>query len=661
MSGFTGIVNFDGAEADAALLGGMTDLLAFRGPDARQVWTEGPAGFGFTLLRTTEESTDEHQPFTFDHKVWIVADARIDARRDLVTQLAAKGRDASLSRPDVELILHAYHAWGEACVDHLWGDFAFVIWDAPRRQLLGARDHLGIKPFYYAMTASTVVASNTLDCIRLHPGVSSRHNESSIADFLLFEYNRDKSETFFQEIHRIPPGHTVVWTPQGRRVKQYWSLPADEPLRYPKLDDYTEHFRELLREAVSDRMRLPRTGVFMSGGLDSPALAATARDVRGDGSLCAFTYVFDGFDQERYYAGLVAKHLGIEIVFRDCLTEGVDPDWQSGNIHTSEPPANPMLLDRNWAFFQKVAGSHRVILCGEGPDAALHYEWRAYLKYLARNNRWAPLIRESLLHMLLHRRVPLLSTIPRAVRERVQEGDWTSGYPIWLNPEFEARLKLRERWADEEVPPSSHAVRPVGYNSLVRARWQSYFEEFDPCGTGAPLEFRHPYFDIRVLRFMLAVPALPWCRRKYLLRRAMRGLLPDPILHRDKAPMYPDPWTALAEKTPFTPINGPQALSNYVDGARVLSGSPSTLANFRSAMRPRSLNYWLKNADRFLYTAEEGSMPLHADEPVKPEVDERQSYSRPQLQVYGDLRAVTQAHGIPTKPDSSSRTAGTRP
>jgi asparagine synthase (glutamine-hydrolysing) len=549
---------------------------------------------------------DERQPFSFDRKVWIVADARIDARRNLVAELAAKGRDAALSRPDAELILHAYHAWGEACVDHLSGDFAFVIWDAPHRRWFGTRDHFGIKPFYYAMTGSTVVVSNTLDCIRLHPGVSSRRNESSIADFLLFEYNRDKGETFFQEIHCIPPAHTIVWTPQGHRVRQYWSLPVDEPLRYKKLDEYTEHFRELLREAVGDRMRLPRTGVFMSGGLDSPALAATAREIKGPGSVCAFTHVFDGFGQERHYAGLVAKHLGIDILFRDCLAEGVDPNWESGGIHTNAPPANPMLLDRDWSFFQKVSGSQRVILCGEGPDAALHYEWRPYLDYLAQNHRWRSLIRESLLHMLLHRRLPLLSTIPRAMRERRQERKWTSGYPVWLNPEFETRLKLRERWA-EEVPQASHPVRPVGYNALLRARWQAYFEELDPCGTGAPLEFRHPYFDIRVLRFMLAVPALPWCRRKYLLRRAMRGLLPDPILQRDKAPLYPDPWTAQAAKIGIAPINSTPELSSYVDGTKVPSGSPGTLADFRSAMQPRSLNYWLINVDRLLYTSPGGT------------------------------------------------------
>jgi asparagine synthase (glutamine-hydrolysing) len=600
MSGFAGIVNFDGAPVNPALVARLSDVLAARGPDARQKWVDGSVGFVFSLLRTTEEAAYEHQPFSFDQSVWIVADARIDSRPELIAKLQAKGRDAALDRPDVELILHAYHAWGESCVEHLWGDFGFVIWDASRKRLFSARDHLGIKLLYYAIAGPTVVVSNTLACIRLHPGISSLRNDSSIADFLLFEYNRDPGTTFFADIQRVPPGHTMTWGPEGHRLRRYWSLPIDEPLRYRKLDNYTEHFRELLREAVRDRMRLPKIGIFMSGGLDSPALAATAAAIDGPGAVSAYTYVFDGFCQERHYAGLVAKHLGIDLTMRDCLAEGVDPNWESGKIRTDAPPSNPMLLDRDWAFFQNVSQSNRVILCGEAPDAALYYAWRPYLAYLAKNKRWGSVVTDTMLHSILHRRVPLLPSLPRFFRERRAQGDWTSGYPRWLNPEFEARLDLPQRWASEDVPAASHPLRPAGYNSFIRARWQGYFEDLDANGTGSPLEFRHPFFDIRVLRFMLAIPAMPWCRRKYLIRRAMRGALPDSILQRDKAPLYPDPWTAQAEQVGLPPMKPGPEIGTYISEEKVPSGAPGTLANFRLAMRPRSLKYWLTNTTNIL-------------------------------------------------------------
>ncbi len=210
MSGIVGIVNFDGAPIDRDLLSRMTASLDFRGPDARRTWiAEGNnVGFGHTLLRTTYEAEHEQQPCTLDGNTWIVADCRVDAREELVAKLRAKGRDASLHRPDVELILHAWHVWGEECVEHLLGDFAFAIWDAPRRSLFCARDHMGVKPFYYAHIGSTLIFSNTLDCVRMHPAVSDTLNDLAIADFLVIrsEPGPGVKRPLFADIQRDSAG-----------------------------------------------------------------------------------------------------------------------------------------------------------------------------------------------------------------------------------------------------------------------------------------------------------------------------------------------------------------------------------------------------------------------------------------------------------------------
>src|SRR5205814_3811924 len=138
-----GIINLDGAPVDRPLLERMTDFLAFRGPDAKSVWSDGHVGLGHTMLRTTWESENEQQPCSLDGRVWITADARVDGRADLVRLLAAKGRDVLKGATDPQLILHAYDAWGEGCVQHLIGDFAFAIWDRDRQRLFCARDQLG--------------------------------------------------------------------------------------------------------------------------------------------------------------------------------------------------------------------------------------------------------------------------------------------------------------------------------------------------------------------------------------------------------------------------------------------------------------------------------------------------------------------------------------
>src|SRR5208283_2605748 len=207
MSGIVGILHQDQSPVESRTLKCLTESLGFRGPDGQETWMDGPLGFGHSLLKTTEESEKERQPFSLDGVTWIVADARLDARSDLIALLQDQSRSRLDGAPDVELILRAYHAWGEACVEQLLGDFAFGIWDGMRRRLFCGRDHMGVKPFYYAHLGPLVIFSNTLERIRRHPAVSDRLNDLAIADFLLLQVNQDPASTSFADIQRLPPAH----------------------------------------------------------------------------------------------------------------------------------------------------------------------------------------------------------------------------------------------------------------------------------------------------------------------------------------------------------------------------------------------------------------------------------------------------------------------
>lgn len=190
MSGIVGILHLDQSPVERDRLQGLTDFLTFRGPDAQQIWIDGAVGFGHTLLKTAVESATERQPFSLDGAIWIVADVRLDARADLIAKLEDQSHPNLTAAADVELLLRAYLVWGENCVDQLVGDFAFGIWDGPRKRLFCARDHLGIKPFYYTQKCSLVIFSNTLECIRQHPAVSDELNDLAILDFLLCSITR---------------------------------------------------------------------------------------------------------------------------------------------------------------------------------------------------------------------------------------------------------------------------------------------------------------------------------------------------------------------------------------------------------------------------------------------------------------------------------------
>jgi asparagine synthase (glutamine-hydrolysing) len=602
VSGIVGIVNLDGSPVDRRVLARMTEFLAFRGPDAQHVWIDGAVGLGHTLLKTTDESEQEHQPLTLDGRVWIVADARIDARQELIAKLKSHGQEVAIDAPDVELILRSYLVWQEGCVEHLLGDFAFGIWDTSRQRLFCARDHMGVKPFYYASLGPCVIFSNTLDCVRLHPYVSDRLNDQAIADFLLFDLNQDKATTTFADIQRLPPAHCATWSATGLRLQRYWTLPIDEPIYYRRHEDYVDCFKELLRTAVGDRLRTNRVGVLMSGGLDSTTLAASAHDLLssrpGDSGVCAFTTSYRGYDDEGEYAGLVAESLGIPIRFRGWNSDRMDPNWYSGTFHTPEPVPYPTSFAAETADHREMVSYSRVALYGEGPDNALSYEWRSYIGYLVRHKRWKRLLYDLCSDAVLHRRVPFLSGIPGLIRRWLTRRDSyvVPPFPDWFNPNFENSLQLRTRWEQIWLDPHfAHPIRPRGYASLDLPLWQGIFESFDVAQTGSPLEVRHPFLDLRVLRFLLAVPTLPWCRSKYLLRRTMRGVLPDVVLRRPKTPLLRNAWDERVMESGLPSLDPTCTLDRYVDTMRLVRTPDRAPATFWIDFRTRSLNYWLRN------------------------------------------------------------------
>jgi asparagine synthase (glutamine-hydrolysing) len=601
MSGIVGIVNLDDAPVDHDLLDQMTDLLAYRGLDARSVWTSGGVGFGHTLFRTTDEAERECQPLTLDGRTWIVADARVDARRDLVAELTAHGREVSCDRPDVELLWHAYDVWQEACVDHLLGDFAFGVWDAVRRRLFCARDHMGVKPLYYASVGRTIVFSNTLDCVRLHPKVSDRLNDTAVGDFLLFGHSLETDTTFFDAIRQVPPASTATWTADGVGLRRYWTLPIDEPTHFRRWDEYVDRFNELLGEAVSDRLRTDRVSILMSGGIDSPTLAARARDLlrerSGESAVHAFTFVYDGYDEERAYAGLVADHLRIPIYFRDGMSDLIDPEWERTSFRTPEPIPYPTNLTSDRAYQDRIASHSRVVFFGEGPDNALQYEWQPHLSHLIRTGQVRNFASAFCSYVAFHGRIPLLPTIPRMLRARRSPAP-VKPFPDWFNQDFGARLRRGAHLSGQSVRTKSpHPIRPAAYYSLVHPRWQDMFLTFDASRMNGCLEVRHPFVDVRLLRYMLSVPAVPWCREKYLIRRAMRGALPESVLRRPKAPLAYDPWNQRVRELGLPRFVPMPELGAYVDVARMAQTTANDSA-FWIALRVCSLNYWLQNQGR---------------------------------------------------------------
>jgi asparagine synthase (glutamine-hydrolysing) len=604
MSGIVGIVHLDETPIEAELLGQLTGFLEFRGPDAQRTWIDGSVGFGHTLLATTDEAAREDQPVTLDGQVWLVADARIDAQGDLRQKLAGKGRDVRTEATDPELILHAYHAWADDCVEHLLGDFAFAIWDGRRKRLFCARDHFGVKPFYYAKLRNGIVFSNTLDCLRLHPGVSDRLNDLAIADFLLFGHNQELDTTTFADIRALAPAHTLVVASEQCVARRYWSLEVGEEIRYFRERDYVERFQELMDAAVEDRARTNRVSILLSGGIDSATIAASAVSLRSRRpalSLRGCTVVFDRVipDRERHFTSLTASALGIPI---DYIVG--DQIWQTLRVDEIESPSSEpdsCLTPNIYHHYLPICSDHaRVIFNGSGGDEGLRLSG-CYLLSMLSKGRLVRLVSDIGRTLLSHRRMPNIGL--RSTLKRILRRPEAPQLPTWLSPDLVARLDLSKRLRDRTFYSNPLLdqrgwVKSLFASSLIPVM----FSGCDPGVTRYLIEFRYPFFDLRVLTFLMSLPGLPWCFDKHILRSALRGKIPGEVRQRPKTPLQADPLVELAKQNGL-PTVGPTTVANglmqYLQPTSldpsVGRASPNDVwINYR----PRKLNSWMVSLQR---------------------------------------------------------------
>jgi asparagine synthase (glutamine-hydrolysing) len=604
MSGIAGLINADGKPINERLLRQMTDFMAYRGPDAQETWSDGCAGFGHALLSATQEPSQQRQPFSLDHRIWITSDARIDGRAELAGLLGAKVA-ADLSRAsDAELILRAYIVWGDQCVDHLIGDFAFAIWDARKRRLFCARDHFGVKPFYYAQTNDSLIFSNTLNCVRLHPGISDELNDQAIGDFLLFALNQELDTTVFAEIKRLPPAHCLIWADGQAKAARYWKLRANKIVYYKRASDYVERFEELMRAAVEDRLRAKSVGVSMSGGLDSTAVAAFAQSSLSkqysDFDLYACSVVYDKLipDEERRYSQQAADHLAMPI--KHLAADNYQPfeRWSEAACRQPEPYHDPLLVI-SADLLKLIAARSRVVLTGWDGDAVLSEQPAAYFARLLKEKKLGRLATCMGWYVLSQRQLPPVG-LRTWLKRRLGKYPVASLYPSWLNQSFAKRMNLHERWKQINMePPPEETVRPYASRVFSLPNWSTLFESYDAGITGELLEARHPLVDVRLVDYLLSIPPVPWCVKKQLLRTSMRGILPDAIALRPKSPLAADPLveSLRGRDTDFLDrFDAAPELEKYVERRAIpsIAGEENSDRLWMN-IRPFSLNCWLQN------------------------------------------------------------------
>lgn len=560
MCGICGIVTATGSTRSATeqQVRRMCDVIRHRGPDGEGVFLDPGVALGHRRLSIVDVAHGAQPMASADGRFHIVYNGEVYNHPTLMPQLQAEGVQYR-THCDTETVLHLYERVGKALPTQLRGMFAIAIWDRRERELFLARDRFGVKPVYYAHLADgTLVFGSEIKAILASGEVRAELNVSALPDYLA-NYGPSGDDTMYAGIRRLPAGHSLTWKDGAIRIAQYWDLSfAEGSLDARSEASLVEEYRERFREAV--RLRLMADvplGMFLSGGIDSAAITAVMSQLV-DEPIKTFSVAFAEREaNELAYARLVAEryrtdHHEIVVSPEQFFAELPRLVW-----HEDEPIAHPSSIALH--FVSRLAAERvKVVLTGEGSDETL-----------AGYNRYRVTVFNSRFGSNYER------LTPGALRSAVKEGIaalpagaglrrklertflylpsdldtiYFDNFAVFgrarqaevLAPELRARLAGIDPYAAHHAALERTNARSL-LNRLLYADSKTYLHELlmkqDQMSMAASIESRVPFLDHPLVEFAAALPLrmkLRGVTTKYILREAMRSLLPAEILSRRK-------------------------------------------------------------------------------------------------------------------------------
>jgi len=540
----------------------MNSEIVHRGPDDQGIFVEENVGLAMRRLSIIDVNTG-HQPLSNESDdVWIVFNGEIYNHQQLRAELEAKGHRYR-TRCDTETIVHLYEEYGRECVKYLRGMFAFVIWDRRSRCVFAARDRIGIKPLYYRLQDGVFIFASEIKAILAYPAVQPEFNRSTLAEYLAFGYITGP-QTMFAGIQKLMPGHTLELDESGNcRVERYWDLTVPVDTEALPRRHYVTTYRGLLEAAVSSHLMsdVP-LGVFLSGGLDSSAVAALTAKVRDKIETFAVGYGEEQFS-ELSYAREVATHIHsrhheVRLTREEFFQSLPKLIW-----HEDEPIVWPSSV--SLYFVARLARERvTVVLTGEGSDETLggytRYAWTLLNSRMDRTYRsLTPAVLRDLFRTGL-RASPLPASLHRKLEHTFLMRDGASWASFYFDNFYSAFSAAQQA---QLMTPEARAESADAYSSCMEV-WEracgdllhrmlytdinSYLVELlmkqDQMSMAASVESRVPFLDHELVEFTARIPAeydIHGMAGKLVLKEAVRDLLPHSIIYRKKMG-FPTPW-----------------------------------------------------------------------------------------------------------------------
>lgn len=559
MSAILAVFNRGGIPVGQGVIEPMLAVSSARAVNGQSIWMNGPIALAHQHFWITPEELNEVQPLLDKTgRYAITCDGRIDNRGDLIAALELKGSQ-NLPISDTTLILKAFQRWGAQCPQYLLGEYAFVIWDDVDQGLFLARDELGMRGLCYYLDKDLCLVASEISQILAHPAVQPRLNESKIADYLTIQWV-DHEQSFYEGIQYCPPAHCMLVSRHQRNMRRYWEIDPELRIRYKDDDEYGEHFLELLKGSVRCRLRTTgEVGLSLSGGLDSTTLAvliASELPISGTSQtrLKSFSWVFEKLkscDERRYIQPVIDQYdlNATFVVCDDRWTLRDLPNWPSlrdfiyhdayaGLYYSSLDAAQEagcQLLFTGMFGDELFIPSERYWIASMLLDHRFRHLSQSLVDNASTFNIWRELFGHGLLPLIPDR-------IRRGGNRLFNPGAQPWGHP-GLTPEFVERAGLREKTFPIDMPRFTHPHQHILYTNLVSSLNAQGLSAMRHIHNVRGFERLDPFYDRRLITYILALPADQLgrpSRTRWVLRNAMDGLIPEPILKRvDKTSFYP--------------------------------------------------------------------------------------------------------------------------